>query len=400
MEVTIEEVFEAYYACRKNKRNSHGALSFETDYESRLITLYEELLNRTWVPSRSTCFIVTKPVRREVFASPFRDRIVHHLLIRRMESTFEKYFIHDSYACRVGKGTLAAVSRASHFVRSASRNGKCNPYILKLDVQSFFMSIPRVNLYQMLRVFVKEVYAKNVPDSDVSLELYLIEKIVLNNPSVNCIFKSPKSEWTELPSGKSLFTAKEGCGIPIGNLTSQIFANFYLSPLDHYAKHCLQLKRYIRYVDDIVIICSCSLEARLVVKKLKSFLEDKLLLTFNKKKIYIQQAKNGFPFLGAFVKPFYTLCSRRIKNNFVKSLSFYNMLAKDHKPCKEEKSSFRSSVNSYLGIMKHCKSYRFRTKQLTHFLPPNWSKIFQIKKNALKIHLTPLSRQSASLLLK
>ena len=387
MELTIEEVFEAYYACRKNKRYAPGSLAFETNYESRLIALHEELVKRTWQPGKSTCFIVKKPVRREVFAASFQDRIVHHILVRRMESAFEKHFIFDSYACRTGKGTRAAILRAEHFVKSFSDNGKKDAYILKLDIQSFFMSIHRPLLYRMLTNFVNTVYANTLLDKDASLELYLIEKIVLNNPSLNCIFKSPASEWEELPKEKSLFTAKTDCGIPIGNLTSQVFANFYLSPLDHYAKHILKIRHYVRYVDDLVIICTCPWTAHYFRKKLSAFLKDNLFLKFNSKKIYVQHIKNGFQFLGTYIKPSHTTCAHRIKDNFVRSLKKYALLAMLHRPCKEEIVSFRSSVNSYLGILSHYKSYTFRVRQLDYFCTPFWSQFFALQRDAKKIIL-------------
>lgn len=118
MDLTLEEVFEAYYECRKTKRYSNGALQFELNLEENLIQLYSQLITQEWQPGKSTCFIVTRPVRREIFAAPFRDRIVHHILIRRLNSTFEKYFIYDSYACRKQKGTHAAIKRVEHFIKS------------------------------------------------------------------------------------------------------------------------------------------------------------------------------------------------------------------------------------------------------------------------------------------
>ena len=113
--------------------------NFELNYEENLIRLYEDLKNRKWQPGKSQCFIVTKPVRREIFAAPFRDRIVHHILIGRLNTAFEKYFIRDSYACRVGKGTHAAIRKVEHNIKSESNNGHKETYILKLDIKGFFM---------------------------------------------------------------------------------------------------------------------------------------------------------------------------------------------------------------------------------------------------------------------
>ena len=194
MEITIEEVFNAYYECRKTKRYAKSALEFEVNYEENLIQLYEELKERTWRPGKSQCFIVTKPVRREIFAAPFRDRIVHHILIGRLNASFEKYFIRDSYACRVGKGTHAAIRKVEHNIKSASNNGHKEAYILKLDIKGFFMSIDRCILWQRLEAFIDSQY-KTGSGNSVEFEKYLAKTIIFNDPTQHCIFKSKQAEW-------------------------------------------------------------------------------------------------------------------------------------------------------------------------------------------------------------
>ena len=176
--LTVEEVFEAYYECRKTKRYSYGALSFEANYEENLVELYSELKNQTWKPGKSTCFIVNQPVKREIFAAPFRDRIVHHILIRRLNPYFEKYFINDSYACREDKGTHAAIERAAHFVRSVSKNNTQSAYVLKLDIKGFFMNINQKLLYEKLETFIIKVTEKD-PEIDRNFLLFLCRQIVL-----------------------------------------------------------------------------------------------------------------------------------------------------------------------------------------------------------------------------
>ena len=150
----IEDVFSAYYDCRKHKRNKTGALNFEVDLENNLIQLWNDLRTKNYKILPSTVFIVEKPVKREIFAANFRDRIVHHLLLMYLNPYFEKYFIYDSYSCRVGKGTHFGISRVNHFIHKCSKNGKEKCYILKLDVQSFFMSIDKRILYKKLLDFV------------------------------------------------------------------------------------------------------------------------------------------------------------------------------------------------------------------------------------------------------
>lgn len=360
MQITIEEVFEAYYECRKTKRYSHGALQFEVNLELNLIELFNQLKNRTWTPGKSTCFIVTKPVRREIFAAPFRDRIVHHILIRRLNPTFEKYFIFDSYACRKGKGTHAAIKRVEHFIKSQTNNAKSEAYVLKLDIKGFFMNVSKNLLWQKLSNFIDVNYKSDSND----FEKYLCKEIIFNDSTKNCMIRSPLSEWKLLPKDKSLFTTKSGCGLPIGNLTSQVFANFFLSEYDHFIKHTLKVKCYVRYVDDCVFVHKDKNFLKYVIKQSRKFLQEKLQVSLHPKKIYLQNAFNGVEFLGTFIKPNYTVSSRRVKNNFVEKLKLYSELANNHKLSKEEKQKCFASVNSYLGIMGHYKTYKFRKKQI------------------------------------
>ena len=379
--VTVEEVFNAYFECRKTKRYSSGALSFESNYEENLISLYNELKAGTWEPGRSTCFIVTKPVKREVFAAPFKDRIVHHILINRLNSTFERYFIFDSYACRVGKGTHAAIKRVEHFVRSQSCNGTKQAYVLKLDIKGFFMSINRSLLYTRLCNFIDRNY--NVIDS--SFEKYLCYKIIFNNPCENAIIQSPKCMWNDLPKDKSLFTAKCDCGLPIGNLTSQVFANFYLSALDHFVKHTLGVKCYVRYVDDMVFVHRSKSFLKYLIPRIRRFLNEDMCVQLHPKKIYLQPAENAVSFLGTIINPRCTLVSKRVRNNFTSRLKELTKIADIHKPTCEEKNLFMQSVNSYLGIMVHYKSYKFRSVQLNYFLNCHWTQFFFLNKDCKKI---------------
>ncbi len=248
--IELEELFEAYFNCRKNKRNTANALSFEMDYESNLVQLCEEINNGTYKIRRSIAFIVDKPVKREIFAADFRDRVVHHLLIGKLNQLFEKQFIHDSYSCRTGKGTHFGIQRVDRFIRQCSANYTNDCYILKLDLQGFFMSINKNILFAKLEQFIQEKY--NEPGKDLIIKLS--KQIILNDPTKNCIIKGNRSDWDDLPETKSLFHSKPNCGLPIGNLTSQVFANFYMDSFDHYVKHDSGIRYYGRYVDYFVVI--------------------------------------------------------------------------------------------------------------------------------------------------
>lgn len=149
----LSELFEAYYECRRNKRGTANALAFELNYESHLLALYEEVKNRTYSVGKSIAFIVDRPVKREIFAGDFRDRVIHHYIIHKLNPCFETMFIHDSYSCREWKGTLFGINRINRFIRSSSENYTQDTYILKLDIEGFFMNIDRnVLLAQIRRV--------------------------------------------------------------------------------------------------------------------------------------------------------------------------------------------------------------------------------------------------------
>ena len=221
-QIALEDVFSAYYECRKNKRRTINALAFEADFEENLIQLWREINDRSYQPGKSIAFVVTEPVKREVFAADFRDRIVHHLIIRKLNDLFEAQFIDDSYSCREGKGSLYGVKRIAEFIRICSDNYAKDCYILKMDIQSFFMSIDKKILFQKLREFV----LANYHEIDKPLVVELIYKIIFNNPEENCHIKGRRKDWSGLPKSKSLFTVEKGKGLPIGNLTSQILPIF------------------------------------------------------------------------------------------------------------------------------------------------------------------------------
>lgn len=378
---TIEDIFEAYFKCRKNKRNTYNALNFELDYENNLIKLFTEINNGTYQPVKSIAFIVDKPVKREIFASDFKDRVVHHLLINKLNTLFEKEFINDSYACRKGKGTHFGIKRINKFIRSCSNGYTKDCYILKLDIKAFFMSIDKNILFKILEIFIKEKY-KN---SDLNLVLDLTKKITYSDPTKNCIIKGNKKNWIGLPRDKSLFYSKQNCGLPIGNLSSQVFANFYLNHFDHFLKS--KFKYYGRYVDDFIIVHENKDYLKNVIFEIKNYLYKNLDLNLHPKKIYLQHYKKGVKFLGVIIKPYRIYTAKRTKNNFIESILNLNGLVKNNKPSKHDKIKFLSVVNSYLGIMKHYKTYKLKKYILIKYLNSKWWSLISLGKFNTKIKL-------------
>ena len=366
----LADLFQAYYDARKNKRNTHSALSFEMRYERELFRLCDEILNRIYSPRPSICFIVNKPVKREVFAANFRDRIVHHLIYNYIVHVFENRFIHDSYSCRVGKGTHYGIKRLGHFIRSCSQNYHKDCYILKIDISGYFMSIDRALLYKKLKFSILKNSGKI--DGDIGLILYLIRKTIFNNQINGCIMKCSRSKWNDLPRSKSLFYSGNDKGLPIGNLTSQLFANIYLDEFDHFMKGFLKLKYYGRYVDDIVVVHHDRDYLKTVIPAVREYLKTKLMLQLHPRKIYLQHYTKGVVFLGAVIKPYRIYITNRTKGNFYTAIKRQNEIVKYHEPTKEERGNFLSSLNSYLGIMKHYNTYKLRKKMVLRLFTSQW----------------------------
>jgi len=368
------DLFKAYYSARKNKRNTHNALKFEQYYEHNLIELFDEIINFRYKPRPSICFIVNKPVKREVFAADFRDRIVHHLIFNYISPVFENLFIHDSYSCRKGKGTHYGIQRVDHFIRACSENYHRDCYILKIDIQGYFMSIDRSLLYEMIKNRLLKHSSKI--DCDLNTVIYLIRMTIFNDPVNGCIVKSRRSEWKDLPASKSLFHAAKNKGLPIGNLTSQLFANIYLDGFDHFMKQHLNLKYYGRYVDDIVVVNPDEKYLKSVIADAKNYLTRNLALQLHPRKIYLQHFSKGVKFLGAVILPHRIYIANRTKGNFYDAVKKYNRMAVLQQPDLGLVKQFISSMNSYLGILKHYKTAKLRESVLQKKISAVWWRCF------------------------
>ncbi len=373
--IELTDLFEAYYDCRKNKRKTINALAFELDYEHNLIELCNDINNGTYQISRSISFIVDKPVKREIFAADFRDRIVHHYIVSRINPHFEELFINDSYSCREGKGCLYGIKRIDSFVRECSLNYTRDAYILKLDIEGFFMHIDKALLRERLTRFLEEQYFGN----DKGLVIRLCRQIVDNDPTERCIMKGSRWNWEGLPGSKSLFGVGKGKGLPIGNLTSQVFANFYLDPLDKFITRTLGMRYYGRYVDDFVLVHQDKDFLLKAIPQIARFLEDQLMLRLHTRKVYLQHFSKGVKFIGAVVKLHRLYIANRTKGNCWEAVEKHNEVVKDHYPSRDEIKAFQASVNSYFGFMCHYRTYRIRKKMIRHFSAYWWNHV-QIRK--------------------
>ena len=345
-----------------------NALSFEVDYESELMALRDEINSGCYVPGRSVAFVVDKPVQREIFAADFRDRVVHHLIINKLNPLFEHAFIYDSYACRVGKGTLFGINRLDTFIRRCSQNYSRDCYVLKLDIRGFFMHINARKLFLRLSNFIDDRYE----GADSVMLKNLCEIVLMNKPSENCVIRGKPSDWDDLPKDKSLFHSPPDCGLPIGNLSSQVFANFYLNIFDHFVKHDLGMKYYGRYVDDFVLVHESQEYLASLIPVIRTFLADELALELHPKKIYLQHYSHGVRYLGAVIKPNRVYVGKRTKGNFYDSIMRHNAVVAGHVPSSAERAAFRASMNSYLGVMGHFDSRRLRRSMVGQHVRGWW----------------------------
>ena len=297
---SFEELWRHWRRCRSNKRSTANALRFEFSVEANLFALQQELREHTWKPGRSICFVTDGPKPREVFAADFRDRIVHHLLVSRLEPGFERQFIQDSFACRRGKGTLAASDRLMAFLRRSTANGKRRTYALKLDVASFFTSIDKARLATILE--------RTVRDPELR---WLSRTLLFHDPTEDYRFKphgprgkrsrarpGPDSEAYPVPAPKSLFGKENQRGLPIGNLTSQFWANVYLNELDQFVKRELKVGFYLRYVDDLVLLSEDPAQLEDWHKSIERFLRAELGLELRADKARPRLVSSGVDFVG------------------------------------------------------------------------------------------------------
>jgi hypothetical protein len=345
------------------------------------LKLEEELQNHTYKPGRSICFVVEEPTLREVFAATFRDRVVHHLLYNFLEPIFEPKFIGQSYACRKDKGIHESLKDLQKYLRKITKNYRRKAYFLHLDIRGFFMSLNKEILFRLISNQIKN------PEL-----LWLTKLIIFHDPIKNFTSKGDKSLFDKIPPHKSLFHVPENQGLPIGNLTSQFFANVYLNKLDQFAKHNLKVKCYLRYVDDFLLLSCDREQLKQWRAAIVSFLKERLQLELNLQKQIFQATDKGIDWLGYIIKPDHILVRRRIVKNFKRKLFQYNQMLENYS-CKTECGQLLltlfendppleliekilATVNSYFGHFKHADTFKLRT----HL----WRSRFQKLKNYIE----------------
>lgn len=339
-EFSFEALVRAYIDCRKNKRSKHSARAFEVDQEAGLFQLYSDLTDGSYCPGRSICFVITRPKAREVWAAEFRDRIVHHLLYNHIAPRFERAFIADSCACIKGRGTLYAAERLETKVRSITQNWQRPTYYLKCDLANFFVSIDKHILRDLLAARITEPWW-----------MRLTELVLFHDPRNNAQIHSPPARMALVPTHKSLLNQAAHFGLPIGNLSSQFFANVYLNALDQFVKHQLRCRHYIRYVDDFILLHESPKQLTAWHNAIEEFLPRELNVRLNPAKTIRQPVARGIDFVGQVIKPWRRILRRR---TFREALSrIYTIDAAD----------VFTTANSYFGLARQAThSHTDRTR--------------------------------------
>ena len=357
-EQLMQDLYRAYLDARKHKRGKPYQMKFELHLEDNLTELCDELWSRTYKPLPSKCFIIEDPTLREVFAADFRDRVVHHLYYNYTYRMFDQTFIDDSYSCRKGKGTLYGVERLEYHIRTESNGYHSKCYVLKMDISGYFMHIERERLLGLCLDTLRKVGHRksNVPHKrwmdaiDMDFVEYLTREIVLLNPTEDCRIYGRKKDWQRLPDSKSLFCSDKGCGLPIGNLTSQVFSNVYMNVFDQWMKREMHCRHYGRYVDDFFVVSADKRWLASLIYKATDFLHDELGLSVNSNKTIIYDVSHGVPFLGCYLKPGRKYIERktwsRMKRHLLHEQEYAGILR------------LRSVINSYLGLLRHVNSYK------------------------------------------
>ncbi len=364
-EQLLLDLYRAYKDARRHKRHRNYQLEFEYHLEENLSELCDDLYHRTYRPRPSTCFIIHDPKMREVFAADFRDRIVHHLFYNYTHVLFERTFIADSYSCISGRGTHYGINRLKHHLRSESRNHTRPCYVLRLDIKGYFMHIHRPTLLALCRKALKQMshHHSDVEGLtwqqklDYSFVDYLLTSIIETDCLKDCRMMGSIADWDRLPKDKSLFHSSLGCGLPIGNLSSQLFSNVYLNHFDQYCKRVLGCEHYGRYVDDVYVVSTDKRALQSWIPAMRAFLEERLGLHLHPHKMRIVNEWEGVEFLGAFVKPY---------SCYISTSSLYRMRNKVKRLKKTTTNHLEASVNSYLGVLSHYDSYHLRCLMFAH----------------------------------
>lgn len=359
-EALMLDLFVAFLCAKRHKTSKPYVHHFERNLNENITELCDALWTRTYKPEPSTCFVIQRPTKREVFAAQFRDRVVHHLYYNYTHQLFERTFIQDTYSCIPGRGTHYGIERMTQHIRQESNNWTRQCYALNLDIRGYFMHINRKTLLSLALASLSKMYDHRITKGDTmtwgdmidyGFIEWLTEEIALLDPTKGCRKVGNDSDWDGVDKSKLMSNAPEDCGLPIGNLTSQLFSNVYMNPFDQMVKRILLFNHYGRYVDDSDTICADRQRLENAIPVMRDFLKGELGLDMHMGKTQIIDVRYGVEFLGAFIKPYRTYLSNDTLEGIRRQVEDIKHMGRE--------AAFRS-INSLLGVMSHYASYNLR----------------------------------------
>ena len=309
---SIEYLLAAWRGFAKGKRGKLDVAAYELRLMDNLFRLSQSLAARTYRHGPYRAFVVQDPKRRDIHKAPVRDRVLHHVLYNALYPYFDARFIHDSYSCRVGKGTHRALDRFRSFGRSVSRNDTRTVWVLKCDIKKFFASIDHTIL--------KGILVHHIADADIR---GLIRTVI-----------------------DSFSSAASDKGVPLGNLTSQLLVNVYMNEFDQFMKRILKATYYIRYADDFVILSPTRTDLDAMLPKIRGFLMDRLKLELYPTKVSIRTLASGVDFLGWVHFP-----DHRVLRTVTRRRMLRNLAQPDE-----------ARINSYHGLLSHGNAFSLAKK--------------------------------------
>jgi len=315
----LKNLFSAWQEFRRGKLNKADVLLFEKNLESNIFRLQDELVAGTYIHGPYENFYVRDPKLRLISKAGVRDRLVHQAVFRVLYHVFDRKFICDSYSCRLKKGNHLAVRRLKGFFLKVSDNFNKSAFALKCDIEKFFASVDRKILFEIIKRTIKDKRA-----------LLLIMTTLLS------------------------FNSNEASGLPLGNVTSQLFANIYLNELDQFVKRELKVEYYLRYCDDFIFLDKDKNKLLAIIPLLRLFLDEELKLKLHERKIIIHKLNQGVDFLGYVILPHHMVLRTKTKRRILKKM---RQKAEELRQgiIKEEK--FKESLNSYLAVLSHADAY-------------------------------------------
>ena len=306
--ITIENILITWEKFLRGKRRKKDVLNFQANLSTNLVNLYKELQLKTYTHGPYSQFNIADPKPRIIHKASVKDRVLHHLIHKELYPYFEKRFIYDSYSCRKEKGAHKALNRFNYFARKESKNNTHTCYILKCDIKKFFTNINHEILYKIME--------RHIEDAEIK---WLIRQVI-----------------------SSFYSLRLGVGLPLGNLTSQLFANVYMHEFDMFIKQELKIKYYIRYTDDFVILSDNKNHLQNLLPKIEDFLDNRLHLKLHENKIFMKTYVSGVDFLGWIHFPHHRQIRTTTKRKIIRKLRGY--------PKSE-------TINSYRGLLGHGDTY-------------------------------------------